>query len=368
MTHPVHVPRINNNDDQVKLVSILASAGNSVKQGQALAECESDKATIVIVSEQDGYVLEVLADAGEEIEVGTVLMWIGETSDAQVPQDLGIQQADNVEHPRGQPTAGALALIEKHGLSETDIAVSGSRLKVSDVESYLATRGQTARPVASTVMPVGAPGAEGRSVPLTTYGAAMLNSVSWHATHAVPAYLEVVHDDAAWQSFAKSYRSEHSLLSNPLVPLMAHRLVRIAAANSDLNSTVFNGERYVYRNVNLGFTVHINGKLFLPVIHGAEDMSVDEFVQEFARLHRTAMRGRLQPAEMKGATIALSSMGRWQIHRHIPVLPPFVSLIVAHSASQVGQTILGATYDHRVLDGAAAFEALNTLTAPEKYP
>jgi pyruvate dehydrogenase E2 component (dihydrolipoamide acetyltransferase) len=365
MTHPVHVPRINNNEDEVRLISVLVAAGDAVKSGQVLAECESDKATVVIETEREGFVLAVLATAGEAIGVGGVLMWIGETPDAEVPTDTLDQPGADDESQRDGPTAGALVLIRDHGLLASDIPSAGKRLKVTDVEAFLTTRGAPAAQVAPVAQPSDGPGAEGDSVPFSAYGAAMLHSVSWHSTQAAPAYLELAYEDTDWQTFAKSYRDEHGLLSSPLVPLMAYQLAQRAAGDPGLNSTVFNGQRHLYHNVNLGFTVHVNGKLFLPVIHGAECMSQVEFVQAFARRHRAAMRGKLQPADMKGATVAISSMGRWQVRRHIPILPAHVSLIVAHSASEDGRSILGASYDHRVIDGAAAFETLNALTAPD---
>jgi hypothetical protein len=58
-------------------------------------------------------------------------------------------------------------------------------------------------------------------------------------------------------------------------------------------------------------------------------------------------------------------MARWNVSRHVPVLPPYTSLIVAHAAPVSGQGTLGATYDHRVLTGFDALSALRALAKPE---
>lgn len=364
MPRPIHVPRINNNDDEVKLIAILVSPGDAVKSGQAVAEVESEKATVVVEAEADGFVIEASGAEGAMLDVGAVLLWVGETPDETVPQNDPGPKGTDEQAGTDRPTAGALALIRKHGLAAADIPASGARLKVADVEAFLSEHAPSAEPARPSAVQFGAPDASGKSTEFSAYEAAMLHSVSWHAREAAATYLEAAYDEADWQAYAQGFRDQHGLLSSPLVPLMAYQLIRHASDNPGLNSTVHNGRKFIYARVNLGFTVHIGGKLFLPVIHEADGMNAKEFVDAFAGLHRSAMRGKLQPADMKGATIAISSMARWPVLRHMPILPPFVSLMVAHSAAQDGRSILGATYDHRVLDGAAAFQALNHLTSP----
>src|SRR5262249_1300554 len=70
--------------------------------------------------------------------------------------------------------------------------------------------------------------------------------------------------------------------------------------------------------------------------------------------------------ESSGATVSLSSMARWGVSRHTPILPPQTSLIVAHAASdRSGTAVLGATYDHRLLTG---FDVVNVLRALAQPP
>jgi hypothetical protein len=54
-------------------------------------------------------------------------------------------------------------------------------------------------------------------------------------------------------------------------------------------------------------------------------------------------------------------MEKWGLCRHMPILPPHVSLMVAHSVDAKGQAILGATYDHRVLNGGEVAQTLKHL-------
>ena len=66
-----------------------------------------------------------------------------------------------------------------------------------------------------------------------------------------------------------------------------------------------------------------------------------------------------------GATVSFSSMARWNVSRHIPVLPPQTSLIVAHAAPKgSGRAVLGASYDHRLLTGFDVAQVLQALSQP----
>jgi pyruvate/2-oxoglutarate dehydrogenase complex dihydrolipoamide acyltransferase (E2) component len=77
------------------------------------------------------------------------------------------------------------------------------------------------------------------------------------------------------------------------------------------------------------------------------------------------MGHQLRAHDLTGATIAFTSMARWNVARHVPVLPPYTALVVAHSGTSNGVGTLGATYDHRALTGFEAVAALQALAVPE---
>ena len=82
-------------------------------------------------------------------------------------------------------------------------------------------------------------------------------------------------------------------------------------------------------------------------------------------VQRHAMAHKLPPSEASGATLSFSSMARWNVSRHIPILPPQTSLIVAHAAPKsAGRAVLGATYDHRLLTGFDVAQVLQALSRP----
>ena len=152
---------------------------------------------------------------------------------------------------------------------------------------------------------------------------------------------------------------------SPLVSLMAWRLVQLAKEHPEINATLADGEKYVYDHVNLGFTVQAGERLYVVVVQKAEELSAIDFVKKLGDLQRSATSNSLRPDETSGATIAISSMARWPVTRHVPLLVPCTALMIAHTASVGGTATLGATYDHRVLSGADTVRVLQALSRVE---
>src|SRR5215467_4495631 len=90
MPTPLHTPRVNNNDDTVRLVKVLVKPGDEVRVGQLVAEVETDKANFTVESDRDGYVLSVEKSLNDTVDVGSVLLWLGSTADETVPESAAV--------------------------------------------------------------------------------------------------------------------------------------------------------------------------------------------------------------------------------------------------------------------------------------
>ena len=368
MPTPIHTPRVNNNDDIVKLIRVMVKPGDWVDAGALVAEVETDKASVTVESEREGFVLTVVPQLDDMIAVGSVLCWLGQSADEKPPHVAPASAPDG--QPAAEPTVKAAQLLAKHGLQASDVPASGARLSVKDVEDYIASKGQ---PAAAQRVDRDAAGhashtplVPGAAETLTPSERGMLRTVLWQRDEAVPGYVEIDYDAAAWDRAASEFQRRERLMLSPLLSLMAFRLVQVAKANRRLNATIVGEDRFVYGPINLGFTVQSDTTLYLVVVENAQDMSCREFIDRLGTLQRTALTHRLRAPETSGATVSFSSMARWNTKRHIPVLPPQTALIVAHaSASPDGRGILGATYDHRVLTGFEAVSGLEGISRPE---
>ena len=365
MSTPVHVPRVNNNDDEVKLVELKVELGVQVSAGQVLASVETDKAVVDVEAPAAGYVIAIAAQLDAMAQVGSVLLWLGSTAD-EAPPALAIPDTAAATDSELAPTAKARALLLQHGLSAEQVPASAGRLSADDVARFVSTRGPAlAQPAFAATGGSGA-GLEGKSVALRPDERGMLATVTWHRDVAVAGYIELPYDAQPWEAYAKQLGQQHALLLNPMLALMAWRLVELASQTPKLNATIVADRRLEYSAVNLGFTVQAGDTLYLAVLRNAMVLGEVEFVKQLIGLQRRAAAHQLGPQETQGATIGFSSMARWDVSRHVPILAPQSAVMVAHAVDAKGQAVLGASYDHRVLHGAAVAAMLRKLSRPPK--
>ncbi len=368
MPNPLHVPRVNNNDDTVRIVDLGVKKGDFVTRGQVVGAVETDKAVLDVPAEQDGYVLKILYGKGETASVGSVLLWLGEIADERVPEQAPTAAKRVSAVATGRPTAKAQAMLRELDLDANVIPAAGERLAVADIEAWLAKQRSPIRPPSPDTRgaPEPAPSVPGEYHELSAEERGMLFTVSWHRDRAAPGYLEIEYDPKPWNDYAARYAEQNKLLLPPQLALLAFRLVELAKSNPRINATVIGDRRYEYHPVNLGFTVQAGQTLYLAVVRAAHEMSTPRFIDALGEVQRHAMAHKLRPDESSGATLAFSSMARWNVSRHVPILPPYSSLIVSHAAAPgSGKAVLGASYDHRQLTG---FDVANVLQALVQLP
>jgi len=366
MAAPQTVPCVNINDEVVQVVNINVKPGDFVKSGDVVGAVETDKSLQDVVAEQDGYVLRIECAPEQKVRVGSVMFWLGKAPDEPVPEEVAV--APRAAGGVGQPTAKARAMLKELGLDPARIPHVGERLTVADIETWLAGGGKgraASAPTPASTTAEDSPPVPGALQELSPEAAGMLHTVSWHRDRAAAAYLEIEYDPKPWEEHAARYAAEQKLMLSPLLPLMAFRLAVLGRERPAINATIVNDRRYQYRPVNLGFTVQVGATLYLTVVRDAQDMDAARFIGALGEVQRHAMAHKLPASEASGATLTFSSMARWNVSRHIPILPPHTSLIVAHAAPKsAGGAVLGATYDHRLLTGFDVAQVLQALSRP----
>lgn len=371
MATPVYVPRINNNDDEVKILGFEVVKGARVLADQVLGQIETDKAVMDVTAPEAGYLLGFVGQPEEVVKVGSVLLWIGETPEEEIPEmkaEPGQAGAGGVS----QVTAKARLLLTRHGLSVDAVPPINGRVTVEAVERFLAESGRHAEGARRNVEAAGKPSDPGPSVAggiveLTREEKGMAATVSWHRDFAVPGYIEIEYETAPWVEYAKSFQEQNGLLMPPLLPLMAWRLIQVVKEMPRINATFVHGKRYEYDPVNLGFTIQAGEALYLAVVRESQQMEELAFVNGLGDVLRRAAGHNLRESETSGATVGFSSMERWKVMRHVPILPPHTAFMVAHAAGHAGKAVLGASYDHRVLNGGQVVSALKKVAMPPKY-
>ncbi|TXK18948.1 dihydrolipoamide acetyltransferase family protein [Homoserinibacter sp. GY 40078] len=152
---------------------------------------------------------------------------------------------------------------------------------------------------------------------------------------------------------------------SPLL-VMAKAIIWAVRRNPTVNSSWTDEEIIIRHYVNLGIAAATPRGLIVPNVKDAQDLSMLELAQSLEQLTLTAREGKTQPAAMSGGTITITNLGSFGMDTGTPILNPGEVAIVALGAIKQkpwvvdGEvrpayvTTVGASFDHRVVDGDVA--------------
>lgn len=161
---------------------------------------------------------------------------------------------------------------------------------------------------------------------------------------------------------------------SPLPVLLA--ALAATVADHPLLNAGWGGDHLALREaVHVGLAADTERGLLVPVLRDAQDKTIATIAGEIAHLAAAAREGTLSPAELTGATIAVSNTGSYGSEAGTPILSPGTAVTLAFGVIQDRAVVIdGAvvarpaatislTFDHRVLDGATAGRALSDLVS-----
>jgi 2-oxoisovalerate dehydrogenase E2 component (dihydrolipoyl transacylase) len=162
--------------------------------------------------------------------------------------------------------------------------------------------------------------------------------------------------------------------------IMAKAMIWAVRRNPTVNSTWTDEEIIVHHFVNFGFAAATPRGLVVPNVKNAQAMSLRELAQAIEQLTLTARDGKLQPADMAEGTITVTNIGVFGMDTGTPILNPGEVAIVALGTIKQkpwvvdGEvrprfvTTLGASFDHRVVDGDVASRFLADVASVIEEP
>ena len=393
---------------EVAVIELLVKPGDTVAVDQSLMTVESDKASMEIPSSHAGVVKEFKVKLGDKVSMGDLLAILeGSISETSVPAPAAsaapvvtsTSAPPSLAHnPTAIPALGlphASPAVRKFarelGVPLAEVKGSGlkGRITEEDVQNYtqsvMAGAIQTLAQVAKA--PAAASGGGGAEIGLIPWpkvdfakfgpierkelgrikkisGANLLRNAVM-----IPAVTN--HDDADitdLEAFRVLTNKEHEK-SGVKVTMLAFLIKASVAALKkfpEFNSSL-DGDALVYKNYwHIGFAADTPNGLVVPVIKDADKKGVLQISQEMAELAKKARDGKLSPADMSGATFTISSLGGIGGRYFTPIInaPEVAILGVCKSNMEPvwdGKAFqprlmlpLSLTWDHRVIDGAAA--------------
>jgi len=407
----VHVPDIGEFKD-VAVIEIFVKPGDAIKVEQSLITVESDKAAMEIPSSAAGVLKELKVKVGDKVNIGDLLAILeGSVAVAAplaavaaavasaVPSALATTLAQTaVSAPAHNPAASTMGLphaspsvrkfARELGVPLEEVKGNGpkGRITQDDVQAFTKAvmAGATQTKAQAAKAPAGGDGAALGLIPWPKVDFAKFGSIERKEMgrikkisganllrNAIMIPAVTNHDDAditELEAFRVSTNKENEK-SGVKVTMLAFLIKACVAALKkypEFNSSL-DGDALVYKNYwHIGFAADTPNGLMVPVIKDADKKGILQISQEMGELAKKARDGKLSPAEMTGATFTISSLGGIGGKYFTPIInAPEVAILgvckSTHEPVWDGKQFvprlmlpLSLTWDHRVIDGAAA--------------
>jgi pyruvate dehydrogenase E2 component (dihydrolipoamide acetyltransferase) len=382
----VTVPDIGDFVD-VPVIEILVEAGQDVAEEEPLVVLESDKATMEVPAPFAGTVAELKVSVGDKVSEGSTLLLLDAengaapaqppsrpSSEAAAPRSVESAIAAEVQSGEGAPPApeapappphdvpiyaspAVRRLAREKGIDLTTVQGSGRKGRI--------TKEDLERPEPKAAAPAPSPG-EGERVALTRIQQLSRDALtrSWQTIPHVTQHEEA--DITDLEAFRKQLTAEPSDVKVTMVALLLKASAAALDAFPRFASSLDGDELIIKPERHLGFAADTPNGLVVPVIRDVDKKGLLEIAADLTELSGKARAGKLGPKDISGAVFTISSLGGIGGTAFTPIvnLPQVAILGVVRSAMKPvwdGQQFvprlmlpLSLSYDHRVIDGAAA--------------
>lgn len=392
----ITMPRLSDTMTEGKVAKWHKNVGDVVKEGDLLAEIETDKAVQDFESEFNGVLLKQGVEEGAAAPVDTVLAIIGpegtDVSGVGAPKAAksadkpAEQQAAKVEE-KAAPLANsssdrvaisplAKKMAQEKGVDINTIQGSGEngRIVKKDIENYQpsakpAVMASEAKPSQVAVSFAQGEDTETQNSQVRNVIAKRLSESKFSAPHY---YLMVeINMDKAIEA-----RKEINSLPDTKVSFndMIIKATAIALRKHPQVNSSWAGDKIIHRgNINIGVAVAIPDGLVVPVLKNTDQMSYSQISASVKDMAGRAKNKGLKANEMEGSTFSISNLGMFGIETFTSIINQpnaailSVGAIIEKPVVKNGQIVVGNTMklslacDHRVVDGATGAEFLQTL-------
>ena len=398
----VLVPDIGDFTD-VPIIEILVSPGDTVAAEDPLVTLESDKATMDVPSPMEGVVQEIKVSVGDSVSEGTLLLTLAapdaaeqeqateslaepaaeepapaeESSDEPPAAPAVAPEPDTAAPPYASP--GTRRLARELGVDLAQVAGSGRKGRITGDDVRAAKEGPPAPAAAPSGGDSGLELLPWPSIDFSKYGEVEVVPLSrirkisganlarnWvripHVTHNDEA--DITDLEALRKTLNEEYKKQEVRVT--MLAFLIKACVAGLKEFPDFNASLDGDNLIVKRYYNIGFAADTPNGLVVPVVKDADSKGVIEIANEMGELSKAARAGKLKPGDMAGGNFTISSLGGIGGTSFTPIVnaPEVAILGVVRSAMKpvwdgsefVPRLMLplSLSYDHRVIDGAAA--------------
>lgn len=367
------VPSPGESIKEVEIATWLVKDGDYVEKDQAIAEVDSDKATLELPAEASG-IITLKAEEGDAVAVGAVVCLIDtgaakpEGGAAPVKEEAKAVEAPKAEAPKAAPVAektyatqapspAARKILEEKNIEPSAIVGTGKggRITKDDAVNAVPSMGTPTggnrgtertklsmlrRKVAERLV-----SAKNETAMLTTF-----NEVDMSAIYAIR------------DQYKEEFKAKHGL-GLGFMSFFTKAVTRALQLYPDVNSMIDGQEKISYDFCDISVAVSGPKGLMVPVMRNAETLSFRGVEAEIKRLALRARDGQITVDEMTGGTFTISNGGVFGSMLSTPIInPPQSGILGMHNVVERaivknGQIVIAPvmyvalSYDHRIIDG-----------------
>ena len=415
----INMPRLSDTMTEGVVAKWHKKIGDTVNEGDLLAEIETDKATMEFEAfpGQEGKLLYIGTGEGETAPVDTVLAILGDEgediealkagdaapaeapAEEVAPEPVEAPEPAEAPAPAPAPVASSAAALAPAAPVTTDSGVKASplarklaadrgidlnmvqgsgdhgRIVKRDVDSFNPAFRTSAQPGAAAAAP--APSAPAGVENYTDYPVSQMRKViakrlsesKFTAPHFYVT-MDIDMDNAIAARKAMNASGEVKISFNDLVvKATALALKKHPAVNSSWMEDFIR----INDHVHIGVAVAIEDGLLVPVLRHADQMALSHISTSVKDLAGKAKDKKLQPSDWEGNTFTISNLGMFGVEEFTAIVnPPDAGILAVGGIKQVpvvkdGQVVPGnvmkvtLSLDHRVADGASGAAFLQSL-------
>src|ERR671933_1665786 len=420
------LPDVGEGLTEAEIVAWKVGPGDEVAVNQVIVEIETAKSLVELPSPYAGTVDALLVAEGDTVPVGTPIIAVASTggdqlsgplgtpAQAALPTEVQVRHTEPAAEPAPEPSGAVLVgyglsghvatrrkgrptppparkavaapvkppirkLAKDLGVDLAQVTPTGASGEVTR-EDVLRLK-QQASVFRNAETPAWPNDREDR-IPVRgvrkAIAAAMVES-AFSAPH-VSVFVDV--DATRTMEYVKRLKASSDFANVRVSPLlvMARAVIWAVRRNPTVNSSWTDTEIIVRHYVNLGIAAATPRGLIVPNVKDAQAMSMRQLAGALEQLVLTARDGKTQPAEMADGTITITNLGSFGMDTGTPILNPGEVAIVALGTIRQkpwvvdGEVIpryittLGASFDHRVVDGDVASRFLADVASVVEEP
>lgn len=373
MVLEMKVPSPGESITEVEIAVWLVQDGDYVEKDQAIAEVDSDKATLELPAEESG-IITLKAEEGDAVEVGQVVCLIDTSAEKPVENDTNINVTNEVlkqspklsselsdpkqSYASGTPSPAANKILTEKGIDQKAIVGSGRDGRITKEDAIKAVPS-----MGKAINQEGRGSSKSKMSMLRRKVAERLVEAK-NTTAMLTTFNEV---DMSFifelrKEYKDKFKDKHGV-GLGFMSFFTLAVVRALKMYPAVNSMIDGKEMISYDFCDISIAVSGPKGLMVPVIRNAENLSFKGAESEVKRLAIRARDGQITVDEMTGGTFTISNGGVFGSMLSTPIInPPQSGILGMHNIVERPVAIKGnveirpimfvaLSYDHRIIDG-----------------